>query len=306
MRRITIHAPIRGFVAYKHGDGLVELPNRLLKNFFIILHGALAGVNLYMKDTSDNVYKFGTGTMWICGVFKHMRCSDTSAVGFAASRCTGVCTDAGQSSQVSLTRMTDRICAETMRPSSCNANSNGLVVMMWNPVDGACHNIMIAHVPLTIAADDYVVHRICFYEPWLKNFVALIGVLLCYCENFTAIDINGTEFTIESYRPVRRKANMLLGYGSDAFSFDDYTMTNYKSITPTVSATDGGSFYTIHIYTTYIPEQDETIYEIGLSLGIIDVNGDVHDTLILRHVNPDGYPLQAGKEYLIEILIHGE
>ena len=200
----------------------------------------------------------------------------------------------------------DRVCAETFAVSSCDASSNGLVVYLWEDTYNNCLAFLFAHAPLNIPVNDLVVHRLCFYQPWLRNIAAMFGALLCYCSSMQAKDLSGNVFNIKNSSFVQSQAKILLGYGTNPFSFDDYQLTDPVELDTLINAVDGGTFYTIHIYAFYTPPADETIYEVGLKIGVTDTGGAGHDVLILRHVNPNGYPLRGGTEYMIEILIHGE
>ena len=311
MRVITIYAPIRGFGVFRAGGRIVERRNRLLHNFFRMLYGILSYQNVTVYDSGGNAYTWNlqndpmTRGPW--GGCPHAdRCAETEELPFSANICSRNCRDDGYEDDVGLAELTDRVCAQLTLPAGCNANSTTIAVAI-STTEGTVAGVRLAHSVATIVAGDIVAHRICFYEPWLRNFAAIWAAIFCDCDRFSAVDMNGTQFDIRGSGDVfEGSAKMVIGYGTDPFTFVDHSLTNPKEVATTISADITDTYANIVITGQYTPPTDEVIYEIGMKLPIYDINGTLHDVLVLRHVNPSGYSVSAGQPVVIRIIIHGE
>jgi len=309
-RWIRIHASIRGFLVDDRG---FEYRNRLLKNFYSLLYGILAYQNVVLVPRHGDPYTArvtGNLTCRYSGkpdvpVVMH-RCTDTETIPFNSYTCDVLGSDDVPYDRIFQVSLGDRECVEAMTTSNYDCNSTTISPCFYG-TDGGVYTTLLNHVVAPISVGRITEVRICFYEPWLKNFARIWTAILCDCNNFDAIDVNGTSFYIRGSDQIfGGKVKLLLGVGTSPFSFDNYALESPKEIDYKIYNHISDTYADIRIVSYYTPEQDETVYEVGLVLPIYDTNGNLHDVLILRHVNPDGYKLTGGQVNIIEILIYGE
>ena len=309
-KTITVRAQVKGFVLLPIRTRLGvrryrELKNTLMANFFRMLYGILAYENV------DLVYLAGGTATWrvqgdeAYGPPEVYICSESQFIGFTANACSSVCKIYPTSSDIYYEGFIDRVCATVAYVASCNGSSSEINMSLYD-TGGGTHRYAVSHVVASIAQSDPVKHRVCFYEPWLANMAKILAALMCDCDSFSAVDMQSLTVALRgSGQLFAGPAKILIGTGTNPFSFSDATMTNPIELDTTVTLAITSTDAKITLNAFIQPSSNMTIYEVGVKLPVYDTSGVVHDVLIIRHVNTQGYALEANKLYAIQVYIYG-
>jgi len=160
---------------------------------------------------------------------------------------------------------------------------------------------------VTIAKDQTVTARINIFEPWTKNMGYLLGGLLNDQNLLGLVDTGGNTHNIrasDQNNPVVAGASrIVIGTGTNPFSFDDYYLENMTEIPTSRGFVYPSDFSYALAYwvSSYVPPSEMTITEIGLVQSLYSTDGNTYDALMCRIVLSEPITLVPNKTNFIMI-----
>ena len=272
-------------------------PNKLLYNFYSLVTTYLHNSGKTMKCYSGAVVSWTTNG---CQITQLNLGQDTEPVSF--NDYTLVSRVSKDWSVKSFEILSDR-----MRISGQWVADNSYKSVAWFFCNGANPKGILNKMLVTIAEDQTVTVRINIFEPWTKNMGYLLGGLLTDQNLLGLVDTGGNTHNIrannENASVVAGATRIVIGTGTNPFSFDDYYLESMTEIPTSYDfiVGSGYSYALAYWVSSYVPPTEMTINEIGLVQSLRSTDGGTYDALMCRIVLSEPITLVPNKTNLIMI-----
>ena len=283
--RIDVYTTTRGYMCV----GSYCRPNRLLRNFYLLLWGLLTDTTQRLVDVYGRTCSgVPCGGNLACGKPIVAVCRESRLLGFNAYNCDTVGDFGCEAVAV------EGNCAAWAGAANADGNSILTRFQLHITCDGRrwCTRYAMAHDVIAVTRGRAVKHKICFNSPWTQDAAALIAAVACNCNSMTATSITGQTFNL-------RGAGELIAGPADIVLVTDAgnlvpAMYRYAHITDTYA----------YINLTGVLATTEAIRpsRAALCAKVFDTGGG---TRLLPLVNLGAIPLEPNKVYSISVHIFG-